>query len=162
MAAFHFKYEAVLRQRQTAEDQCQRKLAEHLRHRHILHDQLARMQQMVRESKQKLGQGLVGQVDVERIREVARYSGQVTGQAHQALRQLAEVERWLESARGELSEAMRQRKAMEMLREKQYQQWLVEQRRRETLELDELAVQRYAREHRAVGEANGAGVEVSP
>lgn len=153
MARFRFKYEAVLKQRQAAEDQAQRELAKHMRHRNILRDQLARMQQTMRDSKQQLSEGLVGQVDVERIREFARYSGQVTLQARQALEQLAQIEQRLETARTELTEAMRQRKAMEVLRDKQYQQWLAEQRRRETVELDELAVQRYAR---------GLGTEGSP
>ena len=145
MATFRFKYEAVLKQRQAAEDQAQRELAKHLRHRNIIHDQLARMQQTVRDSKQELSEGLVGSVDVDRIRDFARYSGQVTIQAREVLSELAQIERRVATARRELTEAMRQRKAMEMLRDKQYRQWLAEQRRKETVELDELAVQRYAR-----------------
>lgn len=145
MAKFHFKYEAVLRQRQADEDECQRELAKHLRHENIIRSQLHRMEQTFRDSRQQLTGGLQGHVDVERVREFARYSGQVTAQAQQAAHQLNEIGRRIDRARAELAEAMRQRKAIEMLREKQYQQWLAEQRRRETIELDELAVQRYAR-----------------
>ena len=145
MAKFRFKYEAVLKQRQVAEEQAQRELAVHLRERGRIRDQLTGMQQSVRDSKQQLSAGLVGHVDVERIREFARYSGQVTLQAQHALGELAQVEQRAEAARAALAEAMRQRKAIEVLRDKQYQHWLSEQRRKETMELDELAVQRYAR-----------------
>ncbi len=145
MATFRFKYEAVLRQRQAIEDECQRELAKHLRHSSIIRNQFTRMQQTVRDSKQQLSDGLVGSVDVERIREFARYSGQVTVQAQQAVTQLSQIERRIQKARADLTEAMRQRKAMEMLRDKHYKQWVAEQNRRETIELDELAVQRYAR-----------------
>lgn len=145
MARFQFKYEAVLKQRQAAEDQAQRELARHLRHRGILRDRLARMQQDVREAKQQLGDGLVGRVDLERIRDFARYSGQVTLEAQQAVGELARIEQRIATARHTLTEAMRRRKAIQTLRDKHYRRWLAEQRRKETIELDEMAAQRYAR-----------------
>ena len=162
MARFHFKYEAVLRQRQAVEDQRQRELATHLRHRHILSEQLGRMRRTVKETRQQLGQGLVGSVDVERIRQFAQYSGHVTVQVQQMMQRLGEIERQIDSAREALTEAMRQRKAMEILRDKQYQQWLLEQRRREVLELDELAVQRFDEKAGEFGATGAVRGEVSP
>jgi len=145
MDKFQFKYEAVLRQLQATEEQRQRELAQHLRHRSILHDRLQQMQQTVRDAKQQLTDGLVGAVDVDRIRGFAGYSGQVTNQAQQTIRELAKIEQNAEASRAALAEAMRQRKAMELLRDRHYRRWLEEQKRREAAELDELAVQRYAR-----------------
>ena len=145
MPTFRFKYDAVLRQRQAAEEQCQHELAKHLRRRGELRDHLHRMQQTVRDAKSQLSGGLVGHVDVDRIREFAGYSGQVTMQAQDTIRQLAQVEQHTQQARQQLAEAMRQRKAMELLRDKHYKQWLAEQNRQEREELDELAMQRYTR-----------------
>ncbi|MFW6058567.1 MAG: flagellar export protein FliJ [Phycisphaeraceae bacterium] len=145
MATFHFKYEAVLHQRQADEDECQRELAKHLRHHNIIRTQLQSTEQAFRDARQQLTGGLVGHVDVERVRDFARYSGQVTAQARQAMDQLQQIERRIDKARADLAEAMRRRKAIQTLRDKHYQQWLAERKRRETIELDELAVQRYAR-----------------
>ncbi len=145
MAKFRFKYEAVLAQRQRAEDAARRELAQWLHRDRALRDRLASIQADLRGSKRQLGDALVGKVDLERVAGFARYSNHTTLHAQQLVGQLAALQRDVEAARQRLVEASRQRKAMQMLRDRHHAAWLAEQQRREQREMDELATQRYAR-----------------
>lgn len=145
MARFKFRYETVLRQRRNVEDQRQRELAQHLRGKMILENQLRQMQQTIRDSKQQMGTGLVGTVDLAGIGRIAQYSAQVRVRGQQIAVQLAQREKQIIEARQRLLEATRQRKALDILRDKHYRRWVAEQNRRETVELDDLTNQRYAR-----------------
>lgn len=151
MARFVFKFEALLKHRQTVEDQRQRELAQHLRAQMILQSQLRTMQQTIRDSKQQLGQGLVGKVDLSAISQFAGFSGHTSLRAQQIVVRLAEMQKDIDEARRNLLEAARHRKALELLRDRERDQWRREQQRREDLELDELANQRYARQQMMAG-----------
>lgn len=146
MAKFVFRFEALLRHRRHIEDERQRELAQQLRGRMILQDQLRSMQQTIRESKHQLGAALVGKVDLDSISQFARFSGHTTLRAQQIVRRLAEMEKHIETARANLLEATKRRKALELLRDKDLAAWKKEQARREAIELDEIGTQQYARE----------------
>ena len=145
MAKFKFKFEAVLRHRIAVEDGCQRDLAKELRQRMILQDQVRQMQQTIVDSKRQLGDALVGAVQMPRIAVFARYRGQVAQRANALVARLAIVEKQIDGARLRLVEATRGRKAIEILRERHYQRWFREQDRRETVQLDDLALQAHGR-----------------
>ena len=145
MAKFNFKFETVLRHRTAIEDTCQRDLAKELRQRMILQDQLRQMQQTIVESKQGLSDALVGRVQMPRVAGFARYSGQVAQRAHAMVVRLALIEKRVEAARKRLVEATRARKVIEILRQRHYERWLREQDRRQTVQLDDLALQAHAR-----------------
>lgn len=144
MAKFVFQFEPLLRHRQAIEDQRQRELAQHLRSQMILQGQLRTMQQTIRDSKQQLGAGLVGRVDLSAISQFAGFSGHTTMRARQIVLRLAEIDKQIQVARQQLLDATRQRKALELLRDRQREIWRREQQRREDLELDEMANQRFA------------------
>lgn len=144
MAEFQFKLEAVLQQRRTIEDQRQRDLAKVLRQRMILLDQLRSMQSTITQSKTDLRTGLIGEVDMNRVSQFARFSGQATARAHAIVAKLATIERQAEHARLHLVEATQARKAIERLREKQFRKWKTEQDRREAAMLDDIGVGQYA------------------
>ncbi|MEX0776175.1 MAG: flagellar export protein FliJ [Phycisphaeraceae bacterium] len=146
MPQFEFKFQTVLRHRQIVEDQAQRELAQVMRQRMILMNQLRSMQDSIRQSKHDLGASLVGQVSMAQVGDFARYSGQVTQRAQQLVTGMASVEQRIVTARDKLLTATRARKAMELLRDRQHQEWKRQQDRRETAELDELAVQGHARQ----------------
>jgi len=148
MARFVFKFESVLRHRQSVEDQCQRRLAELVREQMSLRNQLQNQQQTIHADKQTMADALVGSVDLSRIRGHAAYVHQSTVRAQQIGFQLVELNRRIEVAREELAQAVRQRKAVQVLRDRQYRRWLEEQKRREAAELDELGVQGYRRHQR--------------
>jgi len=145
MAKFQFRFQTLLAHQRRVEDQRQRELAQQLRSRMILHDQIRDMQDTIRESKQSMADGLVGNVDLTRVGQFARYSGNAAARARQIVMKLAGLEKEIEAARQLLLEATKQRKALELLRDKHEAQWRYEQNRRETNELDELATTRYAR-----------------
>ncbi len=145
MAKFQFRFQTLLAHHRRVEDQRQRDLAQHLRTRMILHDQIRDMQDTIRDSKRSMADGLVGTVDLTRVGQFARYSGHAAQRARQIVVKLASLEKQVEEARQALLDASKQRKALELLRDKHEAQWRYEQNRRETNELDELATTRYAR-----------------
>lgn len=145
MPSFKFKYQTLLDHRRTIEDQRQRELAKQMRHRMILQDQIRQMQQTLSESKRQLGDALQGTVDVSAIGQFARYNGQTARRANAIVRELAQAERRIEDARQRLLAASRDRKAMELLHDRHREQWRMEQDRRETEQLDDLALQAFVR-----------------
>jgi len=145
MSKFRFKFQTLLAHHRRVEDQRQRDLAQQLRTRMILQDQIRDMQDTIRDSKQSMADGLVGKVDLNRVGQFARYSGHAAQRARQIVIKLAALEKKVEEARQTLLEATKQRKALELLRDKHEAKWQYEQNRKETNELDELASTRYAR-----------------
>lgn len=144
MAKFVFKLDSVLKHRRRVEDDRQRDLAKQMRRRMILQGQLRWMQSTITDSKLQLGDGLRGQVDLDRVGHFARYSGQVTQRAHGIVSELAQLEKEIQRGREALLVAVRQRKALDVLREHRHAKWKKEQNRREDVRIDELNVQRYA------------------
>jgi len=93
MAQFQFRFKTLLKHRQRLEDQRQRELAQHLRTRMILHDQIREMQDTIRDSKRSMADGLVGKVDLTRVGQFARYSGHAAQRARQIVVKLAGLEK---------------------------------------------------------------------
>lgn len=145
MPQFTFRYESLLQHRRNLEDQAQRQMAERVRTQMILRDQLSGMQSQITESKRDLGDALVGKIDLSRVGEFTRYNADSTVRGRQLVKRLAELEPQVEVARQQLLGAMQQRKALDLLRDRDLKQWKLEQSRRETAELDELASQAYTR-----------------
>ena len=145
MAKFQFRFEPVLRQRQAAEDHCQRELALLLRQRMILQSQLTSMQRTIGDSKRNLADGLVATVDLHRVSQFARYSGQETQRARQIVVRMSGLEKQIEQAREQLLDATGARRTMELLRDRHHEKWRTQQQRRETIAMDELALQQYIR-----------------
>lgn len=146
MPQFTFRYESLLQHRRNLEDQAQRQMAERVRTQMILTDQLRGMQTQITDSKRDLGDALVGKIDLSRVGEFTRYNADSTVRGRQLVKRLAELETQVQAARQQLLGATQQRKALDLLRERDLKQWKIEQDRRETAELDELASQAYTRE----------------
>jgi len=145
MARFQFRFGPVLRQRQATEDHCQRELAILLRKRHIWQSQLRSVQRAISQSKRNLADGLVASVDLNRVAQFARYSGQGTQRAQQIVMRMSGLEKQIEQVRGQLLDATLARRTMELLWQRHHEKWRAEQRRREADEMDELALQQYVR-----------------
>jgi flagellar FliJ protein len=146
MAKFRFRLETVLKHRERIEDERQRELAMKLREKMILLDQLRLMQQTISQSKRDLSDGLVGEVDLARVAQFTRYSAHVAQKAQAIVARVAGLEREIEIARQRLLDATKARKAMELLRQRHWERWQHEETRRETAQLDDLAVQRFGRQ----------------
>ncbi|MAE66722.1 MAG: hypothetical protein CMJ18_20840 [Phycisphaeraceae bacterium] len=146
MARFNFRYDAVLRQRQAAENECQRDLARSLRERMVLQTQLRSMHQSITDSRHALADGLVGRVAMDRVAHFARSSGQFTVRAQQFVMRLAALEKQIQQDQHRLAEVTRARKALDVLRDRDESKWRRGQRRLEGARLDEAAIQRFGRE----------------
>ncbi len=146
MAKFKFQLEPLLRHRRREQEQRQRDLADAMSQRVALEDELRDMQTMIVSSKQNLTEHLVGRVDLNRVSDFARYSGQVTARAHGMIRRLAQAEQAVTQAREVLLEASRAVKALELLRDKRYEAWKRALDRKETAEIDEISSQAYIRD----------------
>ncbi|MCC7406636.1 MAG: flagellar export protein FliJ [Phycisphaeraceae bacterium] len=142
MAGFVFALEAVLRHRKIIEEQRQRDLAMQLRHRMILQDQLRSMQETISRSRYQMADALQGRVNLAAVGSFALYSSQVSQRADAITREIANVEKRVEAARQLLLAATRSRQALELLKERRYDQWRRAQERRQTAELDEIALRR--------------------
>lgn len=153
MAVFNFKFESVLTHRRRTEDQRQRELAQLLRQKMILESQLRSLQQRITDDKNSMAGSLLGPVNVNRIRQHAAHSMQVTSRAQQIAVKLLAIHRQIDQSRAALLEATKARKAIELLRDRHYNRWRGEQQRRETAELDEIATQAHGRRHTPVARA---------
>ncbi len=149
MADFVFRLDPVLHQRRLAEEQAQRELALHLRRRLILQTQVRQMQQGISHAKRDLADTLRGRVDMTRVGQFAHYSGQSAARAQMIVLELSALENRIDKAREKLLTAARARQALELLRERRYAAWRQQRLRRETAELDDIAVQRHARQRLA-------------
>jgi len=145
MAVFQFKLEPLLKHRRTLEEQAQSELAQRLRHKLMLENQLRDQQQTIVTDKASMADSLVGRVDVGRIRQHAMHQHQVALRVQQIAMRLLELNREIDEARASLIEAAKQRKAVERLKEKQFERWRAAQEKARAAELDELATQAYAR-----------------
>lgn len=150
MPRFTFKLEPLLNHRKQLEERAQQTLAELLRQKLAIEDQLRRQQQGIARDKRTMAEALTGRVDVARIRGHANQVNRATLTAQRGAFQLVDLNRRIDHARGQLAEAMRQRKAIEVLRDRRLKQWRREQDRRETAALDELAVQRDHRQREGI------------
>jgi flagellar export protein FliJ len=143
MAKFVFKLAPVLKQRLAAERQRQAAVAVLESRRVELEDQLRAFQRGLEEAREAwremLSGGSVGAADIRGagMQAVASLAGQA--RAQRVVVQLAGVHANLAKARAELAQAMKARRAIELLREKQYEEWRADERRRDAAAMDEIA-----------------------
>lgn len=142
MAKFKFQLEAVLRQRSAVERTKQLVVAGLEQERRAAEDEILECQRSIDREKGEMRDMLRvgGVVDLRGVRMQAGSSLAMMGAASRAVFKLGGVRRKLEAARAELLRATTARKAVETLRERRYEAWLDEQKRREDAALDEMAV----------------------
>lgn len=145
MAAFRFELDALLKKVRRSEDDAQRELAKSLRQRMILQSQIQADQRSISQAKLRLADALVGTVDLDRVRQFAQFSGTLTQRAQSIVVRIFGLERQIIQHRELLSKASRKRKAIELLYEKRYEAWKRVQSRRQSAELDEMAIEAHRR-----------------
>jgi flagellar protein FliJ len=142
MARFKFKLAGVLRHRRQIEQQKQRDLAvaqaqvrqteSELR---ALNDSMQTTSEDVRRNR------LVGKLDLGFLAAHRRYLVAVQQKGRALAQRLLLQQRSVDAARQVLAEAAKQRKIIEKLRERRWEEWVAEQGRKETAELDEISQQ---------------------
>jgi len=147
MQGFTFRLATLLRVREAARDERRMELAEACR----VDDLLRRQSDGLAEEMGRLRKGCrvaagPGTVDVDRLVEAHRYELALRARSHTVARQREVVATEIERREQALVEANREVRVLEKLRDRQVRKYRAEQNRREIKELDEVAVQRAARE----------------
>ncbi|MHC4946881.1 MAG: flagellar FliJ family protein [Planctomycetota bacterium] len=142
MARFVFRLQAVLRQREIAEQLAARRVAEVEAERRRLEQRVRRGQHHIAEGRRMLRGRLTGRLDLDEIRRHGTAAVQSMRGTQRAVVELAGVHRRLEAARGELVEARRRRRVVEILRDRQLERWRKRIAKAEAEALDELAARR--------------------
>lgn len=147
MAKFKFQLEAVLRQRTAFERTKRLAVAALETERNAAEEEIRECQRSIDREKAMMRDMLRGggPVDLRGVRMQAGSSLAMMGAASRAVFRLGGLQRKLDAARAELLKASTARKAVETLRERRYEAWLDEQKRREDAALDEMAVIRGSR-----------------
>ncbi len=147
MARFKFRLQPVLEMREREERDKELACAELERQRIELENTIRNYQHNIETEQASLAQMLVGKGGIDfrgaRLQANAALSNRFAAQ--RAVLELAGIHHLAERARAELVEAAARRKAVEMLRDRQREAFESEQRRRESVELDDIAVMRHAR-----------------
>jgi flagellar export protein FliJ len=148
MARFIFKLQAVLTQRQAAERRCQAAVAVLERERAAVEARIRELQRAIVAARDDVRAGLAGgegTLDIRGVRLAAGASLHLVARAQRAVIELSGVHGRLDAARVQLLRAATRRRAVELLRERRYEEWLSEERRREDAALDEIGVMHAAR-----------------
>lgn len=148
MARFVFELEAVLRARQAEERRRQLVVAEFERERARVEGLIRECQSEIVRGREDLREALGGAgapVDLASVRMQAGAGLHQVAKAQRHVFELAGVHRKLDAARLDLLKAATQRKAVEMLKERRYEEWREDQKRREGAAIDELNVTRAGR-----------------
>lgn len=147
MARFIFTLQPVLEMREREEEQKKTVLAQLETNRLQIEDRIRGYQQNIELEQSSLAQMLVGKdgIDLRGARLQANAAIKNRFSAQKAVLELAGLHNLITQARAELGKASAARKAVEMLKEKQRQAFDMEQRRRESSELDDISVMRHAR-----------------
>jgi flagellar FliJ protein len=142
MAKFVFNLEALLRQREHAEQQCQRVLAQKQRALAECDAELSRLNETVRKTNDDVRQHhLTGVLDMSFLAAHRRFMFAMQRQALSIAQRIAAAQKSVDEARHALAEAAKQRKVMEKLRERQLERWRAEQSRKDAAEQDEIGMQ---------------------
>ncbi len=149
MARFIFRLQPLLRARQAVERQRQVAVAALERERLGLENELRAAQRAIlaeqRELREQLAPNVRGaraRLDLRGVRFQAGASLRLATGAQQVVLRLAGAHKRLEQARAQLLEAAKARKAVELLRERQFEEFTTEQKRREGAAMDDLMVMR--------------------
>ena len=147
MPRFIFRLQPVLEMREREELDKKLAFAELERQRLAMEDRIRGYQRNIETEQASLAQMLVGKGGIDfrgaRLQANAALSNRFAAQ--RVVLELAGVHHLMERAREELAEAAARRKAVEMLRDRQREAFESEQRRRESIELDDIAVMRHSR-----------------
>lgn len=148
MPRFVFELDAVLTQRESEELRAQVRLATVEAERSALERRIRMAHEWGEQERAALKEFLGSNartIDVLAARRQATAIHRASMDARRAVLQLAGVHKRLEAARAELIECTTRRKAVETLRERRYQAFLSEEKRREASALDEMNITRGAR-----------------
>jgi flagellar FliJ protein len=142
MAQFTFKLQAVLRQRELLEQECQRDLALVEADRVAVQTELKRLDDMLRAAVTDLRDNqLRGELNLSFLAAHRRFILATQRQTALWLQKMEAAQKKVDVVRLKLAEAAKQRRIIEKLRERQQAAWAEAINRKETAAMDEIAMQ---------------------
>jgi flagellar export protein FliJ len=149
MAKFKFRLATLLRLRELARDERRGQLAQAYRAQEILEEQKRQLEEHLTELRRgaRFASG-PGEINVDRLLEARRFETVLLAQRQDVDRKQEAIGREVERRRQALVEANREVLVLENLRARQQERHRAEEGRRETKNLDEIALQRALREER--------------
>jgi flagellar FliJ protein len=152
VAKFRFSLEGVLKHRLHVEQERQRALAVLQGRMTALKQELARIEQTVKQSTDDLrGSRLTGALDMAFLAAHRRFVLGMQSKAVAVVQDMARLQVQVDEAQRLAAEAAKQRKIIEKLKEKQLQRWRQEQSQRELAALDEIGMQLAFEQKRQAG-----------
>ncbi|MBL4810529.1 MAG: flagellar export protein FliJ [Phycisphaerales bacterium] len=144
---FKFRLQPVLEMREREERDKKLALSQFQRQRMELENRIRGYQRNIEIEQASLAEMLIGKkgIDFRGARLQANAALHNRFQAQRTVLELAGVHHLMERAREELAHAAARRKAVELLRDRQREAHDLEQKRRESIELDDMSVMRHAR-----------------
>src|SRR5947209_18464341 len=142
MPKFTFQLQGVLRHREMIEQEKQRAFALAQAERAAAQAEIKRLDETVQQALADLrANHLTGSLDLSFLAAHRRFMLAMQRQGIELMQKLQAAQKKVEAAQIELAEAAKQRKIMEKLRERQQARWNADAERRESAELDEVAMQ---------------------
>ena len=139
MATFRFKLQALLDLRLREETTCRIAYGKLMGQKSDIEQRLIAHQQTIQAGKDSMRDGMIGEVDALALRLQSHAALGLMREAQAAAIALAGLAKRIETSRSELDIARSRRRAGEVLRERRYEEWKLQQERREVADQDELA-----------------------
>ena len=139
MATFRFKLQALLDLRLREETTCRIAYGKLMGQKSDIEQRLIAHQQTIQAGKDSMRDGMIGEVDALALRLQSHAALGLMREAQAAASALAGLAKRSETSRSELDIARSRRRAVEVLRERRYEEWKLQQERREVADQDELA-----------------------
>ena len=140
MATFRFKLQALLDLRIREEETSRKAFSTLMGQKHDIEQRLIGHQQMIQQGKELMRSGMVGTVDARALRMQSHAALGLMREAQAAAIALAGLGKRIQGARTKLDNARSRRRAVEILRERRYEEWKLQEERREVATLDDLAI----------------------
>jgi len=139
---FKFRLDSIKRLREYIEKQCQDEVVRCLNALRLAQEQQQFLENRIKETEGDIARLQEGVLDISRLILYQDYLTYLQEQLELQKAVVAEKKEELRVARSKLMEAMKKRKILAKLEEKQYQQYLYLQDKKEQALLDELASRR--------------------
>lgn len=143
MPRFRFQLQALLDFRIRKEDELKRRLGELERMIQTEQETLAKLERSLQEAGARCDELESSDLDMERARLYRGFYTWLSSRIEDQQQVIAELEEELQSQRDRVVEAMRERKIVQSLRDSQFEQFRLDELRREQAFLDDLATSRH-------------------
>jgi flagellar FliJ protein len=141
---YTFRFDPMLKIRRQREDEHKRIVAARIREIRQVHEQIDGLENQIHDELSSIRKGQEpGSIDMTQIVRHRRWLGHLHKAVLDTQAQLGCLEAKLSQERVALAEAAKQRRILEKLKERQYERFLKEQDRLETLAADDMTTVRY-------------------